>query len=336
MVSLNSDESVVSFYYLTERNYSFGDLAVGFSNTKITSYYWRFTIADSAKAGQSLDFFLLIFDDSSLNASRINTTVLTVGVTDYQLLSYSVVEDCYDDDCYGCIAAGGDYVTNITIVNVGQAIAHDVEIFLYANNPLVTFSFGNGSSYDFDYLLENEPETLDGEYFWDFSISEEAKAGQILNFTIIIRDALEREWFFYVSIEVVDGPNTFYYTPLGKIIIFGSPIAFFFFLLYPNIRTKIKKKRTQEGGQNKSWLMLLKERHAARKARRMEQKEQKQKMREALQQERERKRIANINQNETELLQKFEAILKMTDSVNISDVAKSLGLRKSQLFEKLI
>ena len=64
--------------------------------------------------------------------------------------------------------------------------------------------------------------------------------------------------------------------------------------------------------------------------------EQKQKDKEAQRQQEERERIARINANEKKLLEKFESILKMSESVEIDQVAKSLALKESQLFEKLI
>ncbi|MHA1188607.1 MAG: hypothetical protein ACTSSK_17455, partial [Candidatus Heimdallarchaeota archaeon] len=63
---------------------------------------------------------------------------------------------------------------------------------------------------------------------------------------------------------------------------------------------------------------------------------QKREAREARRQEEERERIAQITDNEKKLLEKFESILKMTESVEIDQVAKSLAISESQLFEKLI
>ncbi len=162
----------------------------------------------------------------------------------------------------------------------------------------------------------------------------------MLNFTIVIVDASLREWHFPVSIIVEDGPNTFFYTLEGIVVLICAPIVFLGFCVFPYIRKRNKANKdgttVSFGDKFNSWREENKQKRAKKHKQRNKERAQKMKEKEVIRQEQERKRIAYINANEKKLLEKFETILKMTESVEISDVAKSLAISESQLFEKLI
>ncbi|MHA1221585.1 MAG: hypothetical protein ACTSQB_07615, partial [Candidatus Heimdallarchaeota archaeon] len=121
-----------------------------------------------------------------------------------------------------------------------------------------------------------------------------------------------------------------------KLVYIGGPLGVIAFCILPTIYSKRKQKRSAEGKASKSWFEITKEKSSTNRSKRIELRELKQKEREVLRQQDERERIARINENEAQLLEKFEDILDMSESVNIVHVAKSLGLSRAQLFEKLI
>ena len=338
-VYLGSNESFIEFNYLDDHNVSYGDLEAGFSDYRDSSYDWRFTISDQAMQDQFLDFFVSITDTSGQQASIFNTSLQVIGVADYELYDFGIIEDCYyTEDCNGIVDAGDTYTANISITNIGEATGNEIIIYLYSSDRYVDFYYDNGSSFDFDSLEEGIIASYEGDYYWEFTISEKARTGHVINFTIVVSDLSLREWYFSVSITVEDGPNTFYYTPMGKAMIFGGTLAFMLFCVFPYVRKRIKLNQPGFGfgGQFKDWRENQKKKRSKNRKKRNKERAQKQKQREAIKQERERERIAVINANEKELLEKFESILEMSESVNTTQVAKSLGLSKSQLFEKLI
>ncbi|MHA1156130.1 MAG: hypothetical protein ACTSQK_08470, partial [Candidatus Heimdallarchaeota archaeon] len=339
VVSVSSDDSEIDFYY-SNTDLSFGDLYAGFSDTKTGTYDWQFTLSDTVLENQLLDFNIIIEDDSGGPTSVISSDIRIVGVADYEMLDFEIVENCYyDEDCNGIIDAGDVYVANISIMNIGEATGNEIEVYLFTSDIYVDFYYGNGTySNDFGTLEEGASYWIYDAYDWEFTISEQAKAGRVLNFTIVVVDASLREWHFPVSIVVEDGPNTFFYTPMGIATLIGAPIAFLGFCVFPYV---YKWFKANKGGS--SLIVEFKERREEKKKKRAKKRKlrnkeriQKQKEKEAIRQEQERKRIARINTNEKKLLQKFESILKMTESVEISDVAKSLAISEPQLFEKLI
>lgn len=339
VVSVYSDDSEIDFYY-SNTDLSFGDLYAGFSDTKTGTFDWQFTLSDRVLENQLLDFSIVIEDASGGPTSVISRDIQIVGVADYELLDFEIIEDCYyDEDCNGIIDAGDVYNVNISIMNIGETTGNDIEVFLYSSDIYVDFYYGNGSySNPYDSLDEGASDWYYDVYYWEFTISERAKAGRVLNFTIVIIDASLREWYFPVSIVVEDGPNTFFYTPMGIAVLIGAPIAFLGFCVFPYVRKWIiaNKDGSTFGDQFKDWREDKKKKRAKKRKQRNIERTQKQKEKEAMRQEEERKRIVHINANEKMLLKKFESILKMTESVEISDVAKSLAISEAQLFEKLI
>jgi hypothetical protein len=332
-IGLNSDDPFVSFYY-DERNISYSDLYAGFSSEQSGYYDWRFTISDRVLENQILDFYFAIYDDTSPSISIINTTAQVVGIANYELLNFSIIE-YYESERDGIIAAGENFVANISFINTGAAIGKNIEIFLYSSEKHVEFYYENGSSEYLSSLDVGESTSIISYYSWDFILSERAKAGQEINFTIVITDGSLREWFFDVSFVVDDGPNTFIHTPTGKAWVIGGTLAFIIFCIFPFVRKQMKSKGKITGGF-REWQVNQKEKIKIKREERKKFREQKQQEREALRQQRERDRIARINANEKKLLEKFEDILEMSESVEISKVAKSLALTETQLFEKLI
>ncbi len=340
VVSMTSDDSEIEFYY-SNTDISFDDLYAGFSDTKIGSYDWQFTISDRATKDQQLDFDIVINDDSGGPTDVISTSVQVVGVADYELLEFAIVEYCYyDEECNGIIDAGDTFEANITIMNVGEATGNEIDIYLYTNDQYVDFYYGNGSFNTIGSIDEGESKYEYDVYDWEFTISEKARTGRVLNFTIVIIDASLREWHFPVSIVVEDGPNTFFYTTLGIVTLIAAPIGFIAFCVFPYVRKRVKANKAGTAvslsDNFKDWREDKKKKRAKKRKQRNKERTQKRKEKEAIRQEQERKRIANINKNEKKLLKKFESILEMTESVDISHVAKSLAISESQLFEKLI
>lgn len=338
-VYLGSNETFIEFNYLNDHNVTFGNINAGFSDYAESTYDWRFTISDQASEDQQLAFFVSITDTSGQQAAIFNTSAQVVGVANYELNYFEIVEDCYySEDCNGIIDAGDTYTANISISNIGEATGNEIMVYLYSSNEYVEFYYDNGSSYDFDSLDEGMSASYYGYYYWEFTILEKAKTGHILNFTIVVVDASLREWHFSESITVADGPNTFYYTPMGKAMIFGGSLAFIVFCIFPYVRKRVKSTHTGLGIREnlKEYRDDQKKKRSKKRKQRSKERAQKLKQREAIRQQRERERIADINENEKKLLEKFENILEMSESVNTSQVAKSLGLSKSQLFEKLI
>ncbi|MHA1200301.1 MAG: hypothetical protein ACTSQF_13325, partial [Candidatus Heimdallarchaeaceae archaeon] len=338
-VFLGSNEPLIEFNYINDHNVTFGNIEAGFSDYAESTYDWRFTISDQASEDQFLDFFVSITDTSGQSAAIFNTSAQVVGVANYELNYFEIVEDCYySEDCNDIIDAGDTYTANISISNIGEAIGNEILVYLYSSDEYVEFYYENGSSYDFDSLDEGMTASYYGYYDWEFTISEKAKTGHILNFTIVVVDASLREWHFYASLTVADGPSTFYYTPMGKAMIFGGTLAFIAFCIFPYVRKRIKPTLTGLGLREtlKEYRENQKKNRSKKRKQRNKERAQKQKQKEAIRQKQERERIADINANEKKLLEKFENILEMSESVNTSQVAKSLGLSKSQLFEKLI
>ena len=328
-VSMDSSDSNIEFYYEFEtRGESFGDLKAGFSNSKDV-YDWRFTISDRVVISQTLNLIVVVEDENGLLVN-LNTSLQIIGVANYNLTEFAVVEYCYYDDdiCNGLVDAGDTLIANITIENIGEAIGNDIEIFLYSSERRIDFYYGNGTSYDFDTLEIGEVYSAYGYYEWEFTISEWVKAGLEIDFTIVIRDASQRNWTFTTSIIVETGPNTFYHTTLGKIAIFGGSAVFIAICIVPNIYKRRKSGATIIGDFKKRQEKKKKERTKVRK--------QKQKQKEAKRQQEERERIASINENEKRMLEKFESILEMSDRVSLQQVAKSLAISEAQLFEMLI
>ncbi|MHA1556105.1 MAG: hypothetical protein ACTSPM_04140, partial [Candidatus Heimdallarchaeota archaeon] len=301
---------------------------------------WQFTLSDTVLENQFLDFNIIIEDDSGGPTSVISNDIQVIGVADYELIDFEIVENCYyDEDCNGIIDAGDVYVANISIMNVGETTGNDIEVYLYTSDIYVDFYYGNGTySNDFGSLDEGASYWIYDVYDWEFTISEQAKAGRVINFTIVVVDASLREWHFPVSIIVEDGPNTFFYTPMGIATLIGAPIAFLGFCVFPYVYKRVKANKSGSSliDEFKNRREEKKKKRAKKRKLRKKERTQKQEEKEALRQEQERNRIANINANEKKLLEKFESILKMTESVEISDVAKSLAISEPQLFEKLI
>lgn len=328
-VTLDSVESNIEFYYEFEyRGESFGDLDAGFTNTK-NVYDWRFTIFDRVVTGQTLNLIVIVEDENG-HLVNLDTSIEVIGVANYNLTEFAIVEYCYyeDDVCNGAIDAGDTLIANITIENIGEAIGNEIEIFLYSSEKRIDFYYKNGTSYDIETLGNGDAYSAYGYYEWEFTISEWVKAGHEIDFTIIIRDASQRNWTFTTSIVVATGPNTFYHTTIGKIAIYGGAIAFIAFCIAPNIYKRRKNGATIIVDFKKKQEEKRKERNKIRK--------QKQKDKEAKRQQEERDRIARINANEKRMLEKFESILEMSERVNLQQVAKSLAINESQLFEMLI
>ncbi|HUT82788.1 MAG TPA: hypothetical protein VMZ29_16450 [Candidatus Bathyarchaeia archaeon] len=337
-VYLGSSEDVVEFYYYDDHNITIGDLQAGFSEFVVSYYYWRFIISDRAAEGQQLQFFISITDDNGLPATIFNTSAQVIGVADYELYDFNIVEYCYyDDDCNGRIDAGDTYIVNISVINIGKTTGNAITVYLYSSDTYIEFYYENGSYYNFGSLDEGDYYWYYGYYYWEFTISEKAKTGQLINFTVVIKDASNREWFFPITITIEHGPTTFFYTARGIAWTVGGTAAFLIFFVYPIIRNKkSKNKGSTLKSQFKKWRDDQKEKRKEKRIQHEKEHSQKQKAKEAVRQEQERERIARINANERQLLEKFENILEMSESVDISLVAKSLGLSESQLFEKLI
>ena len=327
-VTMDSTDSNIEFYYEFEyRGESFGDLDAGFANTKDV-YDWRFTISDKVKIDQILNLNVIVEDDNG-QITNLDTSLQIIGVADYSLSEFMVVEYCYyDDECNGLIDAGDTFIANISIENIGEAIGNDIEIFLYSRETKISFYYDNGTSYDLETLGIGEVYVAYGYYEWEFTISEWVKAGHEIDFTIVIRDASQRNWTFTTSITVVSGPNTFYHIPIGKVAIYGGSLAFIVICIVPNIYKRRKSGATIIGDFKKRQEEKKKERNKIRK--------QKQKEKEAKRQQEERDRIGRINENEKRMLEKFESILEMSDRVSLQQVAKSLAITEAQLFEMLI
>jgi hypothetical protein len=156
----------------------------------------------------------------------------------------------------------------------------------------------------------------------------------VLEFTVVVTDASLREWFFEANITVQTGPNTFIHTWQGIVTVVGILVFTAAMIIFP-IRNNRKKEKENGSGFSERLSEWQKKREEKRKIREKKREKKKQE-REAIRQERERERIARINANEKEILEKFESILEMTERVKISQVAKSLAISTSQLFEKLI
>ena len=328
-VTMDSVDSNIEFYYEFEyRGESFGDLDAGFANTKDV-YDWRFTISNRVKNGQTINLIVNVEDDNG-QVTNLDTNLQIIGIVNYNLTEFAVVEYCYyeDDECNGLIDAGDTLIANITIENIGEAIGNEIEIFLFSSDRKIDFYYENGTSYDFDTLGVGEVYSAYGYYEWEFTISEWVKAGHEIDFTIVISDASQRNWTFTTSIIVATGPNTFYHTTIGKIAIYGGVLAFIAFCIVPNIYKKRKSGATIIGDFKKKQEARRKERNKIRK--------QKQKEKEAKRQQEERERIARINENEKRMLEKFESILEMSERVSLQHVAKSLATSENQLFEMLI
>ncbi|MHA1244287.1 MAG: hypothetical protein ACTSP7_06895 [Candidatus Heimdallarchaeota archaeon] len=336
-VYLNSNDSDVDFYY-SDTSRSFGDLYTGFSDTQTGTYDWQFTLSDRVTEGEELAFFVTVVDSSGQPDQIINTTVTVVGVADYNLTAINFVEDDYYDDANGIVEAGDTWSANMTIKNIGAATGYEIIVYLYSTDEYVELYYDDDPSYDFGTMLEGDSKTINSFYSWEFTISDKAKTGQILNFTVVIVDASLREWHFAVSLVVEDGPNTWWGTPEGLAIIIGGPLAFVVFCIAPYFYKQVKAKGGGLGW-SESFNIWRDERKNERTRNRKEReklRKQKREAREARRQEEERERIAQITDNEKKLLEKFESILKMSESVEISFVAKSLAISESQLFEKLI
>ncbi|MHA1126732.1 MAG: hypothetical protein ACTSQX_13990 [Candidatus Heimdallarchaeota archaeon] len=337
-VYLNSNDNDVDFYY-TDTSRSFDDLYVGFSDTQTGSYDWQFTLSDRVTEGEELDFFVTVSDSSGQPDQIINTTITVVGVADYNLTKINFVEDDYYDDANGRVDAGDVYVANITIMNIGAATGKDILVYLHSTDEYVEFYCDEEDAYfDFGTMLERDSKTIYASWDWEFTISEKARTGQILNFTVVIVDASLSEWHFPVSLVVEDGPNTFWTTGEGLAILIGGPLVFVIFCFGPYFYKQVKAKGGGLGWSEsfKLWRADRKSERSLKRKEREKLRKQKHEAREARRQEEERERIAQINTNEKKLLEKFESILKMSESVEISDVAKSLAISESQLFEKLI
>ncbi|MBN1329729.1 MAG: hypothetical protein JXA54_09675 [Candidatus Heimdallarchaeota archaeon] len=338
-IYLGSSESILTFFYYEDHNITIDDLPVGFSEFVISYYYWRFIISDLATENQTLEFFVVITDDNDHPATIINKTAQVIGVADYELLYFEIDEYCYysDEVCNGRIDAGDTFIANISIINVGKTTGRDVKVYLFSNDDLVEFYYDNGTYYDFGALEEGEQEGYYG-YYWEFTISEKAKTGRVIYFTIVVSDASNREWFFQINITVEHGPIMFINSWEGIAWIVGGIIFLFLIFIVPVIKKRVKNKQNGNTLQMKikSWQKDQKEKHTVNRAKRNNSRAQREKEREAIRQDKERDRIARINANEKELLEKFENILKISESVEISRVAKSLGLSDYQLFEKLI
>ncbi|NHJ47738.1 MAG: hypothetical protein FK733_08120, partial [Asgard group archaeon] len=335
-VRLNSDEPLIDFYY-SGRNLSFGDMYAGFAVSKVGSYDWRIIISDQASDNQFLDLYFTIYDETSLSTNIINITIQVTGTADYDLLNFSIVEDCYyTEDCDGLISAGESFGINITFLNSGEADGNGILILIYSDDNLVDFYYDEHYYIDHGSLGAGQSDWIYSNYYWDFTISEKAKAGHVINFTILITDNSLREWSFSKTIIVDDGPNTFYFTPTGKAFIYGGSIAFILFCVFPFIQSQLKKRGKPVSLNIGDWWEDKKDKIKDKREERNRIRSQKHLERQAVKQQEERERIARISANEKRMLEKFESILKMSDSVNIDDVAKSLGLKEAQLFELLI
>jgi len=336
-VYLNSNDSDVEFYY-SDTSRSFGDMYTGFSDTQTGTYDWQFTLSDRVYEGEELDFFVTVVDTSGQPDQIINTIVTVVGVADYNLTAINYVEEDYYDDANGIVDAGDTYSANITIKNIGAATGNEIIVYLYSTDEYVSLYYDDDPSYDFGTILEGDSKTINAFYSWEFTISEKAKTGQILNFTVVIVDASLREWHFPVSLVVEDGPNTFWTTGEGLLLIIGGPLVFVVFCIAPYFYKQVKAKGGGLGW-GESFKLWREDRQSERLTKRNEReklRKQKLEAREARRQEEERERISQISANEKKLLEKFESILNMSESVEISFVAKSLAISESQLFEKLI
>jgi hypothetical protein len=338
MVSLITKDEKISYYYDYEnRAVSFEDINAGFQESKNSSYRWNFIISDSATVGEKLELGILIEDDFSTTVTNFTTEIEVMGVTEYNLTNFQIIKSCYaGSNCDDVIAAGDTFYANISIMNIGNAIGNDIEVYLYSGDKYVDFNYGNGSYYYFGTILVNETVFYD-YYQWQIDLSKRAKAGHEITFTIVIKDKSLREWSFSRTITVEDGPNTFIHTREGIMYIVIGFLIFIVFFVAPPVIRKVKGKEGWTLGSNlKDWWEEKKTRRKDKREQRKKERAQKQREKEARRQQEERERIATINANEKKLLEKFEAILEMTDRVNIKKVAKSLALSETQLFEKLI
>ena len=199
---LNSDEANIEFYYVTDREINLGDIEVGFTKEATSTYYWRFLITGRVLTGDILDFTLVISDEDG-NSNEFNYSLEIVGVANYQMLNFSLVEyDYYDEYIDGIIYAGATYYAEINISNFGSGFGSNVQVFLYSSDEFVDFYYGNGTSVEYGSILSGESKELGSYYDWDFTIDPRAKAGHVLNFTIVVIDSSLREWVFTSSITV--------------------------------------------------------------------------------------------------------------------------------------
>ncbi|MFW9922245.1 MAG: hypothetical protein ACFFDW_03040 [Candidatus Thorarchaeota archaeon] len=329
IVSLNSDSPYIEFSYPSYINSSFGDIPVGFRTTVSEYYDWQFTISDLVAAESELDMYIAISDDNGSPLTKINTTIQINGTSNYQLVDFDLVEDYYYSNENGLIGAGETLNANVTILNNGEAIGHDIIVTLYSNDKYAELYYGNGTEVDFYDLEVAEIYTSNDEYYWEVTISEKAKVGRVIDFTIVVTDASLQQWVFKVSITVEERDFSFFETGIGQAVLWiGGTLLFLGMIFLCNAKPTKTKFDTWREERIKRGAEKIEEKEKIKK--------EKEKEKEARKQQKERERIALINENETQLLEKFEAILKMSDRVSISFVAKSLGLSQTQLFEKLI
>ncbi|MBD3190189.1 MAG: hypothetical protein GF308_06080 [Candidatus Heimdallarchaeota archaeon] len=335
---LSSKDKYITFNYedLYYREEYCGNINVG-ENISVEFYTWDFTIADYAEANHNINFTISVWDASGDIMWNFTRSKTVIGTPMYQILSIEFLQWYGDSD--GKMEASENWYPNITIQNIGKGIGRDIRASISSAHTKIIFDFGeieNREEYFSMDFQAGDIHSLASSYYWSFSISDNVWTQKEVDFTIIIKDSIGEIEATFTITQTISGGGLFNH-PFLLVLIIGGIIAIIVggnYLRKNNQKVKdyIEKTKKRLKNYRKEW----RRKRELRKEEKMRLRLQKQKEREARRQQKERERISRINKNERILLEKFEKILLMSQTVNIIDVAKSLGLSKEQLFEKMI